>query len=332
MQTLLSERRDERGLLTGGAGVVFRNVRYIVWFFILNLVLAWFGTLAFAGQAHSTLDHSLYSDRLLHGFDLAVFLEMLGRPEIGPFAPSAKAASALVVVFFLATAVFLPGVFRGYASTYRLPRDEFFRACGRNLWRFIRLMIVAGIVMGIVAGLLFAGHAWLVRKAGESTYELLPFDTKVTTLAIIFLVMTALRIAFDLAEADVVLNDQNAVRRSIAAGFRHMWRRLGRLLLVYVVITIVAAIFLVGGIWVWIHYVPAENLLRAFLIGQLTMLLLLIPRFWQRGAAVVYWQQNMLVPVAAVEPIAPEPLATPPVVEPIPPAVMPIAPPNPEQS
>ena len=72
------------------------------------------------------------------------------------------------------TALFLPGVFQGYASTYRLPREDFFRACGRNLWRFIRLMIIAGIVMGIVAGILFACNGAIVKKAGDSTYELLP--------------------------------------------------------------------------------------------------------------------------------------------------------------
>ena len=43
--------------------------------------------------------------------------------------------------------------------------EDFFRACGRNLWRFIRLMIVAGIVMGVVAGALFALHGMLEKKA-----------------------------------------------------------------------------------------------------------------------------------------------------------------------
>ena len=331
MQTLLSERKDDRGLLKGGAGVVFRNFRYIVWFFVLNLLLGWFGILTFAGQMHSTLDHSLYADRLLHGFDLAAFIEMLARPEFGPLAPAREAASALVVVFFLATVVFLPGVFQGYASTYRLPRDEFFRACGRNLWRFIRLLIIAAIVMGVVAVPLFIAHGWLVKKAGDSTNELLPFETKVATLAIIFLVMTALRIWFDLAGVDVVLNDQNAVRKSIAAGFRHTWRRLGRLLAVYVFVTIVAAVILVGGLWAWIHFVPTENVVRAFVVSQLILLLLLIPRFWQRGAAVVYWQQNMLVPVVAMEPIAPEPLPSPAVSEPSPVPMMPSSPSTPEQ-
>jgi hypothetical protein len=169
-----------------------------------------------------------------------------------------------------------------------------------------------------------------VKKAGDSTNELLPFEVKIATLAIIFLVMTAFRIAFDLAETDVVLDDQNAVRKSIASGFRHMWRSLGRLLAIYVVITIVAAVFLVAGLWAWVNLVPAENLLRAFLISQLTLLLLLIPRFWQRGVAVVYWQQRMLAPVVAVEPLMPQPVSAPAVVEPVPSPVVPDLPPSPE--
>ncbi len=63
------------------------------------------------------------------------------------------------------TALLLPGVFQGYASTYRLPREDFFRACGRNLWRFIRLMIFSGIVMGIVAGALFTLNDAHVKHA-----------------------------------------------------------------------------------------------------------------------------------------------------------------------
>src|SRR5437879_8954991 len=103
---------------------------------------------------------------------------------------SAMALPALyfAFLFFALTALFLPGVFQGYASTYRLPREDFFRACGRNLWRFIRLMIVAGIVMGIAAGILFWVWGPLVKIAGESTYELVPFSVSLTFLGIIFLV------------------------------------------------------------------------------------------------------------------------------------------------
>ena len=141
---------ENKGLLSAGLGMVGRNKRYIVWFWLLNLVLGWFGTVAFANSAHAILDHRLYAGRLVHGFDASVFGELLARPEFGPMQSATMPAVYFAVLFFIATALFLPGVFQGYASTYRLPREDFFRACGRNLWRFIRLMILAGILMGIV--------------------------------------------------------------------------------------------------------------------------------------------------------------------------------------
>ncbi len=302
--------------------MVSRNKRYIFWFYVLNVTLAEFGASAFRNQAHAILDHSLLSDRLVHGFDLSVFFEMLARPEFGPTSASSWSAMFPALLFFAFTALFMPGILQGYASTYRLPREDFFRACGRNLWRFIRLMIIAGIIMGIVAGILFSIRGALIKSAGESTNELLPFYTSMTALLIIFLVMSTFRIWFDLAETDVVLSDQRAVRRSIAKGFHHTWRALGRLLGAYIVTTIVAAFFLVGGLWVWMKFVPPANVLGAFFVSQLTLLFLLIPRFWQRGVAVGYYKQYMVEPIpeqSFTTPATPAPATEPAVAASVPP-------------
>lgn len=317
---------EKKGRLGSAAGMVMHNKRYVLWFYLLNLTLAEFGTSAFREHAHGVLDHSLFSDRLVHGLDLAVIFELFFRPEMGPFIASVVPAFYFSFLFFLATALLLPGVFQGYASTYRLPREDFFRACGRSLWRFIRLLIVAGMVMGIIAAALFGINSALVKKAGESTTETLPFETQMLGLFVIFLVMTTLRIWFDLAEADIVLSDQRAVRKSIGAGFRHTFRGWGRLLTSYVLITIVAAIVLVGGLWFWLNFVAPPSVLGAFLVSQFMLLLLLISRFWQRGVAVSYWQQKMMVPVVAVQPIMPpEPVVAVPapgsVISPTPPAL-----------
>ena len=323
---------ENRGLLSSGWAMVTHNKRYIFWFWLLNMTLAEFGTAAFRNQAHAVLDQSLYSDKLVHGFNLSVLIEMFARPEFGPTKAPTMAAVYFITLFFMVTALFLPGVFQGYASNYRLPRDEFFRTCGRNLWRFIRLLIVAGIVMGIVCGILFGIQGALTKKAGDSTNELLFFEVQMITLTIIFLVMTVVRVWFDLAEVDVVLSDQNAVRRSIAAGFRNAFAGLGRLLADYVLITIVAAFILIGGLWAWMRLVPASGVWGAFCVGQLTLLLLLIPRFWQRGVAVAYYQQRMLVPVVRPEPIMPEPVVAAVVVEPSPSPMIPNIPPAPQES
>ena len=321
----MTDGANKRGLLGSGLGMLSRNKRYIFWFWLLNLTLAEFGTSAFRKGAHAILDHSTLSDRLTHGFDLSVMVELFARPEFGSMSAMSTPALYFACLFFLATALFLPGIFQGYASTYRLPREDFFRACGRNLWRFIRLMIVAGIVMGIVAGILFGVNNAIVKKAGESTNEMLGFELNMTGLFVIFLIMSILRIWFDLAEADIVLEDQRAVRKSIGRAFRRTFGSLGRLLASYVVIAVVAAIILVGGLWAWIDLVPSASIAGAFLLGQFILLLLLIPRFWQRGVAVSYWKQHMMVPVAVVEPAIAPVLPSPVVPEP-PSPVLPVTP------
>ena len=310
---------NNQGLLSSGLGMVMRNKRYIFWFWLLNLTLAEFGTAAFRRAAHAIMDHSLYSGGLIHGFDIGVMAELFMKPDFGRMNSMTTPSMYFAVLFFVATTLFLPGIFAGYSSTYRLPREDFFRACGRNLWRFIRIMFIAGIIMGILAGCLFAANGAIVKKAGESTSEKLPFELQMTGLAVIFLIMTTLRIWFDLAEADTVLNDQRAVRRSIAAAFKHTFRSLGSLLGTYVVSTIVAAILLIAGLCIWMRFVAPDSLLGAFVIAQITLFLLLIPRFWQRGIAVSYWRQKMLVPVVVMQPIEPAPpVVTAPPIVPVP--------------
>jgi hypothetical protein len=296
-----------QGLLSSAWSRVSHNKRYIVWFYSLNVALAGLGAVAFSNQASDFLDHSLLSDRLLHGFDFAVLLEMLYQPGFGTIQAAHAAGLCFALLFFVLTALFLPGVLQGYAATYRLPREDFFRACGRNLWRFIRLMMVAGIVMGGVAWALFALHGMVERQAMESTNELLLPEVRFAGLVVIFLVMASLRIAFDLAEVDAVLSDQRAVRKSIVLAFRHVWSNFGRLLGSYVVTTIVAMATLAVGLWAWLRLVPAASVHGALFVSQLTLFLLLIPRFWQRGIVVSYYLQNMTEPIV-VQPFTPMPV------------------------
>ena len=301
---------ESRGLLRSGLVMVGSNKRYVIWFWLLNLVLAEFGVIAFRLQAQSILDHSLYSGGLTHGFDAGVLIEMLARPEFGSMSAVTSPAFGFATLFFLATALLLPGVFQGYASNYRLPREDFFQACGRNLWRFVRLLIVSGVVIGGVAGALFGAGAGIIKAAGENTSELLPVQLGMTALAVIVVVMTILRSVFDLAEADVVLNDQGAVRRSIGAGFRHAFRSIFRITGSYLVIWLLASLAMVAGLWVWNALVPPASVLGAFVVGQLTLLITLAARFWQRGVAVAYWQQQMVAPVVRpVVPVVPAPVA-----------------------
>jgi hypothetical protein len=309
---------DDKNLISAGLRIVNRHKRYIFWFWLLNLALAHLGSAAFRDAAGSTMDRSLYSDRLRHGFDLPVFVELMSRPDTGPTSEPTKAAAHFAFVFFLATLLFLPGVLEAYTNEGRLSRDEFFRVCGRNLWRFIRIFVIFAIVAGVVAAALRSADHALVKAAGNSTNELLPFYTDVAGLTLIFLIMTTLRIWFDLSQVDVVFRDQRAVRKSLRVSFRYTFRHLRSLLGSYVLIAIVAVLILIAGVWIWHAVVPPQSVVGAFIVAQCMLILWLWIRFWQRSVAAAFYLHDMAVQSPIFTP-------TPPIVQQNPP---PEPPPN----
>jgi hypothetical protein len=240
---------------------------------------------------------------VLHGFHPAVLIEMMNRPEFGPTKSTTMPAMSFGILFLLLSLTFMPGVLLGYSSDHRISRDEFFRACGHNLWRFVRLFVMAAILVGVTVGLLSMGLDALAKAADNTNYERLPFFTNVAGWVIILLALTKIRVWFDLAATDVVLRDQSAVRKSVAFGFRAMRKNGLRLLGTYVAITLVAVVMLMVGIVLWNMIVPSSSIFGAFLVSQLMMLLLLAMRFWQRAAAVAFYVKKMAEPVVGVVPV-----------------------------
>jgi hypothetical protein len=297
--------KQDTKLIFAGLRIVTRNKGYIFWFWLLNLTLAEFGTAAFRSRLHAALDSSLLADRLLHGFDHGVYLEMVARPEWGPPRGSAVPAMYFSFLFFLVTLFCMPGVLDAYTSEGKPSREDFFRCCGRNVWRFARVLVFYGIVAGLIGGALLSGHVALVHVSKKSTYELLPFYTHLATLGVIFLVLTVIRIWFDLAQVDVVVRDQRAVRKSVAAAFRYTQQNLIALLATYVVICLLGVAVLAGGLWVWRSFVPPSNVLGAFLVTQVIVILWLGMRFWQRACAAAFYMRE--TPVEPPIPATAEP-------------------------
>jgi hypothetical protein len=287
---------ENTNLVSAGAGIAGRNKRYIVWFYLLNLIFAHFGAAAFSKAAHSILDHSFQADKLLHGFNVEVFVELLARPEFGPLSSSATPAMLFAVLFFVASLLFMPGVLLGYASDHRLPREEFYRASGRNVWRFVRLSLFFTVIAGTLGGVLLGAQNALINAADQTSNERLPFFIQLAGTAIVFLVLTVTRIWFDLAQADVALRDQTAVRKSVAVGFGKMRHNFGRLLVSYVLIAIAALVVLVCGILLWHAIVPPSSVLGAFIVGQATLVLFLAARFWQRATVVAFYVMERIEP------------------------------------
>jgi hypothetical protein len=277
-------------LISASTRILGRNKRYILWFYLLNLAFAWAGGTPFSSSAHRILDHSLYADRLLHGFDFAVLEEMIARPEFGPVRGSELPALIFAFVFFLASLLFMPGVLLGYSSDHAISHEEFFRACGRNVWRFVRLCVVFALIAGILTGIVFGIHGSVENALDKwSNDDRLPVLLECVTLGLLFLLLTVLRIWFDLVETDVVLEDQPAVHKSIRWALRTTRRHFLDLLGSYLLAAMVASVILLAGILLWHTLLPPGSVLAAFLLGQAIVVLLLVSRFWQRAIAVAFY-------------------------------------------
>lgn len=292
----------QASIVSAAATVVRRDKRYVIWFYLLNFVLAAAGAVAFRSQAHAIMDHSLYSDRVLHGFDLITFLEAVGGRDFGATQAWTMPAAYTGFLFLVMSVLFIPGVLLGYASDHRISRQEFYRAAATNVWRFVRLSLIFLIVAAPAAGIV-GGIGTGVNKVLDKAYsERIPAFTQWGFLLLNLILLTAIRGWFDLAETDVVLHDQHAVRKSVGRAFRFARRNLGRLLGSYLVIAFVGVVVFVGGVALWEMIVPPASVLGAFLISQLTLLLLLAVRFWQRAAAVTFYAQHMEEPVEEIRP------------------------------
>jgi hypothetical protein len=281
---------DKTSLILASTRILSAGKRYILWFYLLNLAFAWLGAAAFSKSAHGILDHSLYADRVLHGLDLGVLEEMIERPEFGPRRSSEAPALIFASLFLLASLLFMPGVLLGYSSDHRISREEFFRACGRNVGRFVRLAVVFALLAGIVTGIGF-----LIQGAGMNALDSSQDDRRLAlvewlSLGLMFLFLTVLRIGFDLAETDVVLRE-TAVPKSILWAFRAILRNFFPLLGTYLLAAISAAVILLAGLFLWHLVVPPQSVVGAFLVSQVTLLLLLASRFWQRAIAVAFYQR-----------------------------------------
>jgi hypothetical protein len=244
----------------------------------------------FTARAHRILDHSLYADKLLHGFNYGVLVEMILRPEFGPVSGSTAPAMLLAMPFLLASLLFTPGVLLGFSSDHLISRQEFFRVSGLNVWRFLRLMVVYAVIAGVVTGFLLSAGASLTKSVDRAANDdRLPYLIQMLSLVVVFLIMTMIRAWFDIAQTDVVLRDQSTVRKSVIWAFEVTRQNLGRLLVSYVLIAVAAKVVLFVGVFIWHAIVPPTSVLGAFVVSQAILLLLLAMRFWQRASAVAFY-------------------------------------------
>lgn len=291
-------------LVDSGKRVLTARVHLLV-LYLANLMAGWFATFGLSSRIGAATGTNLYSDRLVHGFDLGVFLELINKPEIAPYSqvPPALVFAGLFVVFQL----FLTGgIVTQYLTSERLDRTRFYAACGENFWKMVRTATVFVVTAGLVAGILHLVRSALGTATENSANRQAALALQCGTLLIEALALLWVRMWFDLAQTQIVATGLRGIRSSVGYGFKSA-RSAGGLYGSYVLLAILAALVAAVGIYVWWTAAPASQVIVSFLILQSTLACLLVLRWWQRALAAGWYERN-IQQTAAIESVSLEPL------------------------
>ena len=274
------------GIVSESWRVTWGHRRLIYWVFLVSLIFAWISSRGINREISRVLDTSLASQDLVNGFDLSRFVELTKSPEVN-FTDSTPIAVTLSFVFLVYMLFITGGVLQTYREDRRLSLGDFFEACGHNFWRFVRLMLWSLIPFAIAV---FVGR--LVRTLGAtfaSSSRAIILSSIAGVIVTVLLVLLV-RLWFDVAQVRALSQDEHHMSRNLLRSAQITSNHLLSLFWIYFRISLLAWISLAIGAAVFINIIPPDKWWLSFLWLELIVFTQLATRFWQRAAAVKWYQ------------------------------------------
>jgi hypothetical protein len=277
------------------AHLVWRRQWVLWWLYGINLFLGLIGTLPTANNVGAILNHSLAAEHLVNGFDLSFFVELAAQPS-HPLSAGAPASILLAVVFFALWLLFEGGILETYQRDSRLTTSQFFEACGRMFWRFVRLLIFTLIALVPVVMIARAVERWSDRLANDAPHAMMGFWVEIAGILVVALLLMAVRLWFDMAQVHAVAENESAMGRALVHSLRLTFANFTTLFGIYMRISLIAWAFSAAAFWGWIKLVRPEWIGVSFLLGQAVLLVWLGTRLWQRASETLWYAQNRPAP------------------------------------
>ena len=296
---------DQRGFLNEGFRRVWRYQRVVWWMFGVNLVLAILGATPGMERMHQVADHSLQSRRLVDTFDVGDFSALASNPEVNLFA-SHGASLHFAIVFFVFALFLTGGILEAYRADRRLTTREFFEACGSYFWRWVRLLILMGIVLIPVCTL--GSFVW--KESGtlldDATHEKTGYAFFVGGMGVVGLLAMFVRLWFDMAQVRAVVEEETAMWSNTVRAFRLTIDNFSALFWMYLQISLLGWLVFAAGLYVWAKMPPARFEWTIFFL-EIVVLCGFGMRLWQRACEMTWYQRKFLIPAVAGAPVGPPP-------------------------
>lgn len=307
---MMSERSS---IIVEGLRRVWIRQRILWWIFAVNLILAAGPAMPLSHRIGDVTDHSLAAHRLADGFDLGMFSELLSTPNVN-FGSAFPESAAAILVFFVFMLFLTGGILASYENEYRLSTREFFASCGAFFWRSLRLVACLLVVVTPVAFAMQAALHWTGRLVNDAAGEKTGYAVGLGFALLALFLLMILRLWFDMAQIRAFVDDERAVRHSLARSFRMTLSNFGSLFWLYFRITFIAWAALAMGLWLCARLSGGA----AVFVLEIVSLLWMATRLWQRASEVIWYQRRSLRALPIAVPDVASPISEPPTFPPAP--------------
>ncbi len=305
---------QKRMLLTSGLSLTLRNWPAFVWTYVFNLGLALIFALPLHQQIATITAHSLASQRLTGAFDLGTLLAVTMKLSQGP-GPATLSSYFSTPFYLVLYFLIVPGTLFCYQTGTPAHLFALLQSGFVHFWRFVRITLISLVVSGsILAGLNALRNRWS-DHIDQNTVGRPAFLLNLAGLVLIGLVAAILRVYFDLVQVYTVQlgliqfpadpgkkgRPERQIRRTFKPAWRTFRRNFFRLYLTFVFLTLLGLAAVVVTARTAMHSLAQPRVWPMFLLAQLGLFLMLLTRFWQRGAETVLVVANPIpLPMAVI--------------------------------
>ena len=338
---------ERRNIFLHGLSLTLRRFPALLWAYLFNLALAFLFSISLNLQLSKLLNHSLAAQRLSSGFDLGTIGETYLHLHEGPIGDAGTISGhASIPLYLIVYFLLVPGTLFCYQTDAPARLGTLLQQGLLYFWRFIRITLLTLLVSALILGPLFVLQGKWADQVDDHIVGRSAFLLILAGNIVLFLVASILRLYFDLVEVYTVQLGQHLrpslfgkqakpdrrVRRALAPAWRTLRSHFAEAWPIFLFLTLLgfAAVILTARISM--HMLAQPRVWPTFLLAQFGLFLMLLTRFWQRGAETSIALQNpipsSLPPAGTVDPtdplhpsrriqLAPEPHAIPPTHEPI---------------
>ncbi len=311
---------------TAGLKRVVQSPSLILWLYLTSLILVIPLTLILRGILKESIGGSLVHENLRQGFDLSWYGEFSfgSRGLADTFGPSVVGILPVLgnlekllegevlrvgatvflfgALFLLAWAFFAGGILDCYArSDEAYSRSRFFSRSGEYFFRFVRLMVIAGVIYWVIFRWVAKPlHNWLESAIRDVTVERTAMFFTLLLYALVAFLLVLANMILDYAKIALVVEQRRSCVLAFFWGLRFVFSQPGKTFGLYLILAAVGLVLLIfyslvapgAGQSSWV------TIGLAFLVGQACLVARLILKLWFLASQTALFQSAQAPPEA----------------------------------